>query len=424
MLTTTNSGASSQMNSGSSDLTTVLANRSVDLLVVGGGPAGSAAAITAARAGRSVLLVDKASFPRDKCCGDGLTTLALRLGERLGLDPNAVTTWQVVDEATLHSPSGRTVHLPLPRNAGQYAAVVPRRQYDAALLDLARSAGAEVAEGHALVDLTLDDAGATAEINEFGLVRATTVVAADGMWSHTRRLLGLSANWNRGEWQAFRQYVAEVGPDAKDLHVWFEPDLLPGYAWSFPLPEGRANVGFGILRGGPVAVSETGQVWEGLMDRPAIRQVLGDNARPEGRRTAWPIPAKIDRAVLAHGPVLFVGDAAAASDALTGEGIGQALLTGILAAETSIAGGGSVAVGSRYERSVRRELLADHRMSLALQRLLARPIGARVSVRLAGLSPWTRRNFARWMFEDYPRALAVTPRRWRRGVLSAPGSHH
>ena len=74
----------------------------VDLAIVGGGPAGSAAAVTAARAGASVLVVDKASFPRDKCCGDGLTTLALRLGEELGLDPGAIAGWQVVDLSLIH----------------------------------------------------------------------------------------------------------------------------------------------------------------------------------------------------------------------------------------------------------------------------------------------------------------------------------
>jgi len=395
--------------------------RRVDLLVVGGGPAGSAAATTAAGAGRSVLLVDKATFPRDKCCGDGLTTLALRLGERLGLDPAAIADWQVVDEAVLHSPSGRSVRLPLPSGAGQYAAVVPRREYDTALLDLARGAGAEVAEGHALSGIEVDDGVATVEVEGLGLVRADTVVAADGMWSPTRRLLGLSGDGYRGEWHAFRQYVSDVGPLAADLHVWFEPDLLPGYAWSFPLPGGRANVGFGVLRGGPIDVGDTGRIWDGLMERPDVRHVLGDWARPEDRRTAWPIPARVDRSVLAHGPVLFVGDAASATDALTGEGIGQALLTGILAAEAHLSGATDAA--ERYRREVRRHLVADHRMSSALQRVLASPAGARASVRLAGSTPWTRRNFARWMFEDYPRALLATPRRWRRGVLSAPGAH-
>ena len=395
----------------------------VDLAIVGGGPAGSAAAVTAARAGASVLVVDKASFPRDKCCGDGLTTLALRLGEELGLDPGAIAGWQVVDGAVLHGPSGRTVRFPLPRGDGQYAVVVPRREYDAALLDLAHRAGANVRVGHAMVGIEVGAKGATLAVDGMGEVRATTVVAADGMWAPTRRLLGLADEGYRGEWHAFRQYVADVGPAAADLHVWFEPDLLPGYAWSFPLSGRRANVGFGVLRGGRVAVGDTGRLWDGLLDRPAIREVLGPSARPVGRRMAWPIPARVGSSALDHGPVLFAGDAAAVTDALTGEGIGQALLTGILAAEASLAGGGQDRVAARYRRRVLGDLRADHRMSVALQRILARRIGADGAVRLAGVSPWTRRNFARWMFEDYPRAMVATPRRWSRGALSTPGAY-
>ena len=395
----------------------------VDLAIVGGGPAGSAAAITAARAGLSVLLVDRATFPRDKCCGDGLTALALRLGEGLGLDPFLILDWQAVEDLVIHPPGGRSTRYPLPRGDGLYAAVVPRMQYDAALLDLARSAGADVRDGHGLTGINVDGDVATLEVEGLGTIRATTVVAADGMWSPTRKLLGLASSGYRGEWQAFRQYVADVGPAAADLHVWFEPDLLPGYAWSFPLPGGRANVGFGVLRGGQVAVGDTGRIWDGLMDRPAIRAVLGDNARPEGRRSAWPIPARVDAAVLDHGPVLFVGDAASASDALTGEGIGQALQTGILAAEAALAGGTAAEVASTYARSVRRDLVADHTMSVALQGMLASPAGARMALWATALVPWTRRNFARWLFEDYPRALLATPRRWKRGSLSAPGAY-
>ena len=395
----------------------------VDLVIVGGGPAGSAAAITAARSGLSVLLVDRATFPRDKCCGDGLTALALRLGEGLGLDPLLILGWQAVEDLVIHPPGGRSTRYPLPRGDGLYGAVVPRMQYDAALLDLARSAGADVRDGHGLTGITVDGDVATLEVEGLGTIRATTVVAADGMWSPTRKLLGLASSGYRGEWQAFRQYVADVGPAAADLHVWFEPDLLPGYAWSFPLPGGRANVGFGVLRGGQVAVGDTGRIWDGLMDRPAIRAVLGDNARPEGRRSAWPIPARVDAAVLDHGPVLFVGDAASASDALTGEGIGQALQTGILAAEAALAGGTAAEVASIYARSVRRDLVADHTMSVALQGMLASPAGARMALWATALVPWTRRNFARWLFEDYPRALLATPRRWKRGSLSAPGAY-
>src|SRR5512143_1101769 len=92
-----------------------------DVVVVGAGPAGAAAAITLARAGRTVVVIDKAVFPRDKCCGDGLTTLALRELEALGLRPERVASWQTVDAAWLRSPSGREVCLPMPSD-GIFAA--------------------------------------------------------------------------------------------------------------------------------------------------------------------------------------------------------------------------------------------------------------------------------------------------------------
>ncbi|MFM7093252.1 MAG: NAD(P)/FAD-dependent oxidoreductase, partial [Actinomycetota bacterium] len=73
----------------------------VDVLVVGAGPAGTAAATVLARAGRSVIVADKAEFPRDKCCGDGLTTLALRMLEKIDFDPGVIASWQTVDSAWL-----------------------------------------------------------------------------------------------------------------------------------------------------------------------------------------------------------------------------------------------------------------------------------------------------------------------------------
>src|SRR5438874_3260807 len=93
-----------------------------DVAVVGGGPAGVAAAVTLARAGRDVVLVDRARFPRDKCCGDGLTTGALRRLERLGLRPAAVASWMPASEAWERSPSGRVAIFPLPDGQGTFAA--------------------------------------------------------------------------------------------------------------------------------------------------------------------------------------------------------------------------------------------------------------------------------------------------------------
>ena len=170
---------------------------------------------------------------------------------------------------------------------------------------------------------------------------ARYAIAADGMWSPVRKSLGVSAPGYLGEWHAFRQYASNVtGPAAERLIVWFEADLLPGYAWSFPFPGNRVNIGFGVLRDGDAGAGHGRPLAGSARARPHVVDALGADFELEGRHTAWPIPARID-GIAHHGPVLFVGDAAAASDVMTGEGIGQALLTGRLAAKAIIAGGAS-----------------------------------------------------------------------------------
>jgi flavin-dependent dehydrogenase len=155
-----------------------------------------------------------------------------------------------------------------------------------------------------------------------------------------------------------------------------------------------------------------------------VRAVLGDRARPESPHRAWPIPARVDGAVLAARRTLFAGDAAMATDPLTGEGIAQALLTGLLAAEAIVDHGPAPgAVTAAYRDAARRALVADHRMSLLLIRAVRHRKGVRAGLRLAGATAWTRRNFGRWLFEDYPRAAVVTPRRWHRGMFSGPGAY-
>ena len=392
-------------------------------MVVGAGPAGTAAATVLARAGLDAAVIDKAKFPRDKICGDGLTTGALRLLEQLGLEPGKVASWTDAQDIWVRSPSGRTIELGLPRGKGRFAAIATRKDLDAALVDLARKAGADVLDGHALEGATEDHGGVTVQVEGIGPIRARWAVGADGMWSPLRKHLGVAPEGYRGEWHAFRQYVSNVGPLAsRDLYIAFEPDILPGYFWSFPLGGGRANIGFGIQRGGGLRTKDMTRLWADLLDRPHLREVLGDLVVDEPHR-AWPIPARVDRSVPTTRRTLFVGDAVAACDVLTGEGIGQALASGMRAAESICGAGPAGDAAADYTTALRHELLADHRMSALLVKGLSTTARADAAIAIAGANDWTRRNFARWLFEDYPRALIATPRRWRRGAVSRPGAY-
>jgi len=410
-------------------------SRRADVLVVGAGPSGVAAAITAQRAGLRVIVIDKATFPRDKCCGDGLTTGALRLLDRLGLAPSSVPSWTPCRDVTLRSPSGRTIELQLPDD-GQFAAIATREDLDDALVRHARSLGIEVREATEFVGATSAAGGTAGNATgnttgnttdntvrvetSAGTIEARTVIAADGMWSPVRKAVAPEASAYLGEWHAARQYAHNVtGPAAHRLFVWFEPELLPGYAWSFPLQGGRANLGYGILRGGSVRTADSKALWQQILTRSHVQEALGTDAVIEEKFMAWPIPAKVTSSSLSHGHVLFVGDAARATDVLTGEGIGQALLSGILAGEAAA----TKHPARSYERAMKNNFFADHRMSALLGRVLASERLARGAMRVIDGGDWRKEKFVRWMFEDEARASAFTPRRWHRGYLSSRGAY-
>jgi geranylgeranyl reductase family protein len=403
----------------------------VDVLVVGAGPAGAAAACEAHRLGLDVLVVDKARFPRDKTCGDGLTTGALRHFEALGVDVRALPSYAPVRETVIVSPSGREVVLPLPDD-GEYAAAVMRHELDSALVDETRRRGVHIREGLGVRGIEAGDDDVAVAFDDGTASRARWVIAADGHYSPVRRMLaanrdasGTASAADLGTWHAFRQYFHGVRDDR--MWVLFDAELLPGYAWVFPLGGGRANVGFGVLRSpgndrAPSGKRIAGQ-WRDVVSHPKLRAIIGAEATPDGPARAWPIPAAFDPARLADDHVLFAGDAAHVVDPMTGEGIAQAIDSGLLAARAISDGGTAHSVTARYRNAVDRALGADLRFARQLQQLLRTPLGARAAIRAAGLTPWTRRNFARWMFEDYPRAIVLTPRRWRREVFRRHGAY-
>ena len=390
-----------------------------DVAIVGSGPAGAAAAITAARHNLRTIVIDKATFPRDKTCGDGLTANALRLVEQLGVSRSALGGeggYMAVGDLVIVGPNGRTINLALPHHNGDYAAVVSRLRLDAEFSELVAKTGCDRVTA-AVGDVHQSANGCALSLDNDTTIEAAHVIAADGHWSSVRRALAPNAPRDLGEWHAVRQYFSNAG-DHK-LWVSFEPDLLPGYFWVFPLPDGRANVGYGVLRSQGRTGKELKALWPDLLSRPHIKRILGPRAEPIDTVRAWPIPTRYERESMATGNVLFVGDAARVVDPMTGEGIAQAIETGMLAVEAIVAPGDTAA---NYRRRVHRALGRDLMFASALQKVLTHDIGTRAALRVVDTNAWTRRNFARWMFEDYPRAILATPDRWRSKPFSQPGA--
>src|SRR4029079_4603971 len=130
-----------------------------------------------------------------------------------------------------------------------------------------------VREGVAIESLKQDAASAQLTLADGAVLDAPHVIAADGHWSTVRRALEPDAPRDLGEWHAARQYFDHVADER--LWVLFERDLLPGYAWVFPLPGGRANVGYGVLRSDGRSGRELKDLWPALLARPVVRDILG-----------------------------------------------------------------------------------------------------------------------------------------------------
>ena len=258
-----------------------------DVLIVGAGPAGVAAAVPLAAAGRDVVVVDKAVFPRDKCCGDGLDDAgpARARARRLRPDDGRRLAGRRRRRAALAvGPRGRR---PAPAR-GRRRSPPSRRgvQLDAALVDLAVKAGATVLAGprrrrhgrrsaadHVVVGRRRPRAGGGPLRH-----RRRRHVEPDPQGARPGRARATSASGTRS---ASTSAASTVRP-REHLYVWFDADLLPGYAWSFPLPDGRANVGFGVLRDGTRRIQDMKELWAGLLDRPHVRAALGPRRRAGG----------------------------------------------------------------------------------------------------------------------------------------------
>ena len=326
-----------------------------DLAIVGAGPAGAATAIGALRTDPSlrVALLDRAAFPRDKSCGDGIAPHVIDLLDRVGVTG-------IVDG-----------HVPVPRLRLDRAAcgvdrpltrptwVIPRRVFDHRLVEAAQAAGATL-HRHKVRALAQ---GPTVVLD--GEVAARTVVGADGPHSLVRRALGVPPGPMA---VALRGYAPTPPHRAGAQVIVYDTARQPAYAWSFDRGDGLANVGYGELLGDRHGRATRAQLLERL-------EVLLPGST-EGA-TDWKgaqLPLSTGRWRPPTGRVLLAGDAAGLVNPMTGEGIYYAVATGLTAGRAvarALAVDDPMSAGERYARPTTR-LLAGHLRHVAAAAWLTR----------------------------------------------------
>ena len=334
-----------------------------DVLVIGAGPAGSAAAITLARAGLDVVLVDQHVFPRDKVCGDGLIPDAHNALRKLGVLDEVMAQAQASSYVGCIGPRGGRVDVP------GVLAVLPRKELDLILCRAAVAAGARMFAPVRFM-ATIDENGVVVgaslqHADEKRELRARWVVLASGAVPQALMAAGMSTR-HTPSGVALRGYVkndAMVGRIDKLEVVWHRA-VTPGYGWIFPCRDGVFNIGVGIADSH--GESRGGKRGKHRMRELNLRQVMDDFTRVYtparelmaggtllGPMKGAPLRCTLEGARFTRPGLLVTGEAAGSTYSFSGEGIGKAMETGIHAAEAVLAGssqpGAAAAVCADYE---------------------------------------------------------------------------
>jgi geranylgeranyl reductase family protein len=324
-----------------------------DVAIIGGGPAGAAAALSALRTNprARVLLLDKADFPRDKSCGDGIAPHALDELARLGA-AHVLADRAPITRLRLISPRGTEADSRL----GRPDVVVPRTVLDARLVAAAVDRGAELQRCSVRSLQVLAD---RVVIND--QLEARVLVGADGANGVTRRLIGRPRQDASTIAVALRGYIPWETSDPEQLIVMDGRDW-PAYAWRFDAGDGTSNVGFGMLLPN---LRKTTHGKDALYQR--MVELLPESAGATLLRSHH-LPLSTQRPTQPDGRVLLAGDAASLINPLTGEGIFYALLSGRLAGAAAVSSGDA---GATYRDLLDRELGRHLRHTTLLARMTA-----------------------------------------------------
>ncbi|HEV6955279.1 MAG TPA: NAD(P)/FAD-dependent oxidoreductase [Promicromonospora sp.] len=388
------------------------------ILVVGGGPTGSVTAVALRRElpAAQVTLIDKATFPRDKTCGDGLGPGARRVLDGLGLS-DRLRDFHMPMSVAISGPGDVEAFARGPIMEGRDLAgyVAPRLQLDDRLLDAARDAGAQVREGVAFTGMTAADGGEVVRLPD-GEAPFDLVVGADGAYSAVRRSLGVERPPMRHTHVAMRAYARVTHPTrpvGDTLRFDFLESLLPVYGWVFPLPDDGANLGVGI----PVEqlrrqTARHGRTLRDLFDRyvddlarrgfevSGLERVATHQLPHAAARTPMTAPGRA---------AVLLGDAAATINPLSGEGIFYGMAAGVQLAEhlgaleragTDWRGAGLAGALAGFERAHRRRFGRHYRECHRAQRLMSSRTWAKVATRAVAASDEAMAHVALMLFDE------------------------
>lgn len=315
-------------------------------LIIGAGPAGATTSLFLSKAGIEHLVIDKAVFPRDKICGDALSGKVVSLFADLGLnyldevESNADEFLPCLGISFV-APNGKCLAVPFrTKVAGRETAagfIAKRINFDRFLVDHLESD--RLIQQCELVSFERRDDGIHAKLEYQGQVfqiRTDIIVGAEGDRSLVAKQLAGFVKSKEHYSAAVRAYYSGVaaGPDDRHIELLFLNEALPGYLWVFPLPNGHWNVGVGMLSS---KVSKRKVNLKKLMDdllttHPLLKDRFA-HAKLESPVQGWGLPLGNKRWPLAGERFLLTGDAGSMIDPFTGEGIGNAMYSGKLAAE-------------------------------------------------------------------------------------------
>lgn len=383
------------------------------IIIIGAGPAGSTTALALAKKGISSLLLDQSEFPRDKVCGDALSGKVLLTLKRI--DPLLVdglaSESHTLDShgVTFVAPNGKVLMVPFRREANKEKPpgyISRRYDFDNWLFNNAKNAkGVQTKLNVRIEKFRREGADwIISDKEEKNVFRTSLLIAADGAHSRFAKEVGGIQMEDEHYCAGLRAYykgVKDLDPNGYiELH--FVKDFLPGYFWIFPLPNGYANVGVG-MRSDMVSKKKVNlkeDMLRLIRDYAPIRDRFVD-AELEGPIRGYGLPLGSKKRPLSGDGFILLGDAGSLIDPFTGEGIGNAMISGLKAAETieALSGNYSAAALQMYDDAVYKRLWPELSLSKKMQELVKYPWLFNLVVNKAVRSKTLRETIS-CMFED------------------------